>query len=91
LTGPPVRANGQPVKLWAISRFVPTEIDATALMTTALQEGVAFIPGAAFSLSGGFGNALRLAFSAEPPERAREGIRRLRRAIDRQLAGEVAA
>jgi len=57
-------------------------IDTQALFAAALAEGVAYIPGRAFSVGGRFGNALRLAFSAEPPERAREGIARLRRAIE---------
>jgi len=65
---------------------LPEGIDAEALAPLALEEGVAYIPGSAFSISHGFRNALRLAFSAEPPDRAREGIRRLRRAIDRQLS-----
>jgi 2-aminoadipate transaminase len=58
-------------------------IDTQALFGVALAEGVAYIPGRAFSIGGRFGNALRLAFSAEPPDRAREGIARLRRAIER--------
>lgn len=61
---------------------LPEGISAAALFTTALEQGVAFIPGPAFSVGGAFPSALRLAFSAEAPERAREGIRRLRRAID---------
>lgn len=56
-------------------------IDTRVLFPIALEEGVAFIPGSAFSVSGRFTNALRLAFSAESPERAREGVRRLARAI----------
>jgi 2-aminoadipate transaminase len=62
---------------------LPEAIDAAALFPLALQEGVAFIPGPAFSIGGRFPNALRLAFSAEPPERMREGVRRLARAIER--------
>jgi 2-aminoadipate transaminase len=61
---------------------LPDHVDTTVLFKVALREGVAFIPGRAFSIGGRFGNALRLAFSAEPPGRAREGIARLRRAID---------
>jgi 2-aminoadipate transaminase len=61
---------------------LPGHVDTDALFPVALREGVAFIPGRAFSIGGRFGNALRLAFSAEPPGRAREGIARLRRAID---------
>jgi 2-aminoadipate transaminase len=65
---------------------LPEPIDTRALFADALAEGVAFIPGPAFSISGRFTNALRLAFSAEPPDRARAGIRRLHRAIAQQLA-----
>ena len=65
---------------------LPEGIDTEALFPQALAEGVAYIPGPAFSIGGRFGNALRLAFSAEPPDRAREGIRRLHRAIEHQLA-----
>jgi 2-aminoadipate transaminase len=65
---------------------LPPEINTEALFAVALEEGVAFIPGPAFSIGGRFSNALRLAFSAEPPDRAREGARRLGRAIDRLLS-----
>ena len=65
---------------------LPEGIDTEALFPSALAEGVAYIPGPAFSISGRFANALRLAFSAEAPERAREGVRRLRRALERQPA-----
>jgi 2-aminoadipate transaminase len=65
---------------------LPAAIDTEALFPAALDEGVAYIPGRAFSFGGRFGNALRLAFSAEPPDRAREGVRRLARAIERELA-----
>ena len=65
---------------------LPASIDTEALFPVALEEGVAFIPGPAFSVGGRFASALRLAFSAEAPERAREGVRRLARAIDRQFA-----
>jgi 2-aminoadipate transaminase len=65
---------------------LPPEIDTEALFPIALAEGVAYIPGPAFSIGGRFTNALRLAFSAETPDRAREGVRRLARAIDRLSA-----
>lgn len=60
---------------------LPDQIDTSALFETALAEGVAFIPGRAFSPSQAFGNALRLCFASTGPERTREGIRRLARAI----------
>ncbi len=52
------------------------------LFEVALAEGVAFIPGTAFSPSGRFSDALRLCFASTNPERTREGIARLRRAVD---------
>ncbi|HEY4427988.1 MAG TPA: PLP-dependent aminotransferase family protein [Solirubrobacteraceae bacterium] len=65
---------------------LPEEIDTEALFPVALAEGVAFIPGPAFSVGGRFGNALRLAFSATSGERTDLGVRRLRAAVDRYLA-----
>lgn len=47
---------------------------------------MAFIPGPAFSPGGRFHDALRLCFASTAPERAKEGIVRLRRAIDRVTA-----
>jgi 2-aminoadipate transaminase len=64
---------------------LPPEIDTEELFPIALEEGVAYVPGPAFSIGGHFANALRLAFSAEAPDRAREGVRRLARAIHRRL------
>ena len=57
-------------------------VDATELFEPALAEGVAFIPGSAFSPSGRFTDALRLCFASTPPDRIHEGVARLRRAVD---------
>jgi len=57
-------------------------LDTAALFEVALAEGVAFIPGPAFSPAGHFHDALRLCFASTTPERTKEGIARLRRAID---------
>ena len=57
-------------------------IDTQALFPAALAEGVAYIPGPAFSPAGRFGDALRLCFASTAPERTREGVARLRVAID---------
>jgi 2-aminoadipate transaminase len=65
---------------------LPEEIDTGALFPLALAEGVAFIPGPAFSVNRRFSNALRLAFSACSGERTDLGVRRLRTAVDRYLA-----
>ncbi len=69
--------------LWVT--FEPA-IDTEALFEVALAEGVAYIPGNAFSPSRHFPDALRLCFASTPPARIAEGVARLRRAVD-QLAG----
>ncbi len=69
--------------LWATLPGVDTQ----ALFETALAEGVAFIPGRAFSPSGRFPDALRLCFASTPPARIAEGVARLRRAVDRSARG----
>lgn len=66
---------------------LPAEVDSEALFPIALEEGIAFIPGPAFSVGGRFGSAVRLAFSATAGGRTDLGLERLRTAVDRQLAG----
>lgn len=63
-------------------------VDTQQLFEAALAEGVAYIPGPAFSASGRFHDALRLCFASTTPERTDLGVRRLRRAIDRVAAGQ---
>lgn len=58
-------------------------VKTSQLFEIALAEGVAFIPGTAFSPAGHFDDALRLCFASTRPERIREGITRLRRAVHR--------
>ncbi|OSC38808.1 PLP-dependent aminotransferase family protein [Mycobacterium decipiens] len=70
--------------LWVTLRNGPAKVpDTTKLFEAALAEGVAFIPGPAFSPTGRFASALRLCFASTPPDRIREGVARLRRAVDR--------
>jgi 2-aminoadipate transaminase len=61
---------------------LPEDVDAAALFPLALEQGVAFIPGSAFSVAGRFQNALRLCFASTGPERTLEGVRRLAGAIE---------
>lgn len=63
------------------------DVDTQALFEVALAEGVAYIPGNAFSAEGRFPNALRLCFASTAPERIREGVRRLRAAVDTLSTG----
>lgn len=62
---------------------LPAGIDADRLLPLALAEGVAFIPGSAFRGPEGPRNALRLSFAYPDADAIVEGVRRLRRAIDR--------
>ena len=59
------------------------EVDAQRLFEVALAEGVAFIPGPAFSAAGHFSDAFRLCFASTPPERTAEGVKRLAVAVER--------
>lgn len=62
---------------------LPEDVDTQAMFEVALAEGVAFIPGPAFSPAGAFRNALRVCFASTTPERTRAGVERLRRALDK--------
>ncbi|HEU5287769.1 MAG TPA: aminotransferase class I/II-fold pyridoxal phosphate-dependent enzyme, partial [Candidatus Limnocylindria bacterium] len=65
---------------------LPHGMDARALLDVALEEGVAFVPGQAFTVARDHRSALRFSISAPTPDRIDEGVRRLRRAFDRMQA-----
>lgn len=56
---------------------LPGSVDTQALITTAVDAGVVFFPGAAFSPTTAPSHKLRLAFSALSPDLITEGIHRL--------------
>ncbi|MEW9871190.1 PLP-dependent aminotransferase family protein [Arthrobacter sp. HS15c] len=56
---------------------LPEGVDTYPLLKKAIDAGVVFIPGAAFTPSDEPSNKLRLAFSAVPPDAITEGVRRL--------------
>lgn len=56
---------------------LPAHVDTYPLLHQAIDAGVVFIPGAAFSPSDRPSNNLRLAFSAVSADQIREGVRRL--------------
>lgn len=60
--------------LWAT---LPEGISAADLLRAAVEQKVAFVPGAAFFPGGQPANTMRLNFSNAAPERIREGIKRL--------------
>jgi 2-aminoadipate transaminase len=63
--------------------WVETGVDARDLLAAGLEEGVAFVPGDAFTTTSGFRDALRFSYCAPTPDRIAEGVKRLRRAFDR--------
>jgi DNA-binding transcriptional MocR family regulator len=68
-------------------------VDEQMLHAEAAREGVAFLPGAAALADPTVASGLRLSFAVESPERIREGVARLTRALrrtrERELAGSA--
>jgi DNA-binding transcriptional MocR family regulator len=65
---------------------LPEGVDTYPLLHKAIDAGVVFIPGAAFTPSDEPSNKLRLAFSAVPPEAIAEGVRRLAPVLQEAIA-----
>jgi DNA-binding transcriptional MocR family regulator len=69
--------------VWAT---LPGGLDAKSMMPRAIAARVAYVPGTGFYADGtGRGN-LRLNFSFPPPERIREGVRRLAGVVEQEMA-----
>jgi 2-aminoadipate transaminase len=67
--------------------MLPEGVDTRELLKDAIEnDNVAFVPGQSFHADRGGQNTMRLNFSMMPPDRIEEGIKRLGRAIERQLA-----
>jgi len=62
---------------------LPGEMSSATLLTVALEEGVAFRAGHAFTISRDHSAAFRFSISGPTLDRIDEGVRRLRRAFDR--------
>ena len=60
---------------------LPAHIDASALLKEAVEQQVAFVPGAPFYANAPQQNTLRLSFVTVPPEKIRAGIERLGKLI----------
>jgi len=67
--------------------FLPTGVDAGALVRTAIEENVMYVPGAPFYAEAPDPRSARLCFSMSTPERIRTGVERLGRAMRRHAAG----
>lgn len=65
---------------------LPDGMGARDLLSRALEERVAFVPGECFFPGGGHENTLRLNFSAMPEERIVEGVERLGRVLSQVMA-----
>lgn len=72
--------------LWTTLTGPAAELDSRQLFEAGVADGVAFIPGPAFTSDASLTGALRLAYATETPERIREGVGRLAGTIDRALA-----
>ena len=66
--------------------WMRTDVSSREFLDAAIEEGVAFVPGDAFTTTGGCRDALRFSYCAPTPARIDEGARRLRRAYDRVRA-----
>lgn len=73
--------------LWATFAGDLERLDTEELFADALVEGVAFIPGPAFTTDGSMRNSLRLCFATSSPDRIAEGVDRLARAASRAAGG----
>jgi len=68
---------------------LPEGVDTRQLLAKALRARVAYVPGSAFFADGGGATALRLSFCYPPPDRIRDGVRRLSEVVAGEL--ELAA
>lgn len=74
--------------VWMRARALPGGriIDTDVLYRFALDEKVAFVPSSVFDFEGRHRSAMRVNFTRSSPETIVEGIRRLKRAVERYLA-----
>ena len=73
--------------VWAT---LPEGLDAEALIEAAVEEGVAYVPGAPFFVDGTGARTLRLTFAKEAADAITEGVRRLARVVQRGERGGAA-
>jgi 2-aminoadipate transaminase len=68
--------------VWATFVGELAHLNTQNLFPTALAEGVAYVPGGAFSHDTDLSNSLRLCFATSSPDRIRDGVQRLQRSVD---------
>ena len=64
---------------------LPPGIDGKAMLPRAVTARVAYVPGTAFFADGFGSGAIRLSFCYPPPERIREGVRRLAGVLEAEM------
>jgi DNA-binding transcriptional MocR family regulator len=64
---------------------LPDGIDAKAMQAAAVSARVAYVPGIAFYADGSGGSHMRLSYCFPPPERIREGVRRLAAVLEHEM------
>ena len=64
---------------------VPEGVDTKAMQPLAVSERVAYVPGIGFYADGNGRRNMRLSYCLPPPERIREGVRRLAGVLEQQL------
>jgi DNA-binding transcriptional MocR family regulator len=69
--------------VWAT---LPEGLDSKAMMPRAIAARVAYVPGTGFYADGTGGGNMRLNFSFPPPDRIREGVRRLAGVMEQEIA-----
>jgi DNA-binding transcriptional MocR family regulator len=65
---------------------LPEGLDAKAMVPRAINARVAYVPGTGFYADGGGQQHLRLSYCFPPPERIREGVRRLAGVISEEMS-----
>jgi len=73
--------------LWGV---LPENLSAAEVLKSAIEQKVAFVPGEPFYPTGGGHNTMRLNFSNATPDKIREGISRMGKAIYEKLGEPVA-
>ncbi|EFC82820.1 PLP-dependent aminotransferase family protein [Parafrankia sp. EUN1f] len=64
---------------------LPEGLDAKAMLPRAIAARVAYVPGTGFYADGSGRNAIRISYCYPPPDRVREGVRRLARVLRAEL------
>lgn len=71
--------------VWAVAR--DSALDTDALLERAMEAKVCISPSSVFYPAGGRRHAIRINFTLNPPERLREGVRRLAVAVEAMAGG----